>query len=240
MSTPDPSWFAQDPTTPNGQLSRDGGLAPDVAKLKHMTTREIPDVGVFVAESVPDELTDDLRRELERAGLSVHYDRREESPFAAIEWVLPTLIVLAVSRKLFDAFLGELGKDLYSLVKSRVVKLVERTSGPEAEVKVAYVVSVSSPKKLSGRAPAVVSVVAVLGSHRARFFFETDCPAEGQARAVDSMFRLLADHYSGSANDRLAILFSRGPVLWGVLPLLFDAEMGEWRCLTEAEVRGVE
>ncbi len=205
-----------------------------------MNSFEIPDVGILVTESVPDDLTDDLRHDLERAGLRVLYDRRDESPFAAMEWVIPTLIVLAFSRKLFDAFLGELGKDLYALVKKRVVRMVERTSGPNAELKVTYIVSASSPKKLSGRAPAVVSIIAILsdGQQRVRFFFRTDSSANLPSQAVDSMMDLLASHYSGSKDDRLAQLVAVGPVLWGVLPLVFDAETRAWRGLTESEVRG--
>lgn len=52
--------------------------------------------------------------------LELVVDARDPIPFAALEWFIPTAIVIYISKSYFDSFFSEMGKDHYSLLKDAI------------------------------------------------------------------------------------------------------------------------
>ena len=58
--------------------------------------------------------------------------RDEDGPFAAFEWLVPTAVVVFIGQAYFDAFLKEMGKDHYALLKAGMKSLYSKLLGPSA------------------------------------------------------------------------------------------------------------
>lgn len=85
-------------------------------------------VDSFPAEYVAD-FTDTVRAD----GLELLVQSRPTgTPFAAIEWMMPTAIVAYLAKPYFESFLKEMGKDHYGLLKVGLKNIYARVAGPKA------------------------------------------------------------------------------------------------------------
>jgi len=73
---------------------------------------------ISAPKSYPNTLIENLIT-LPKAHFSVKRTE-EQSPYAAIEWAIPTVIITYLTKPFFEAFLSEGGKELYKLVKEQV------------------------------------------------------------------------------------------------------------------------
>jgi len=197
------------------------------------------DVGISADECVQDEILDEFVQSLEEVHLRLEVERRPATVFAGIEWFLPTLVVLFLSRKLFDSLMTEAGKDIYKVVKEAVLRLLGRTSEQDAEVRAAVIVSQASPKKSAGRSPTVLSIWAILDDgSRVTFIFPADLKLELHEAAVEGMLALLKEHYMGACPPpKLGIRTEHAFARWGTLPLIIDHGAGTWNALIDSDTR---
>lgn len=188
------------------------------------------DIAVSADESVSGDLLEEFRSGLAAGNIRVFFENRESSAYATAEWwAVPTLILLFVSRKFFDAFMAEAGKDAYRFCREQFVRLIRRTTGPEADVHTQVVVSDHASKKLPPEAPPFVSVYALsLRGERVRFVFTQDLLPQSIEMAVEAMFDLLAQHYESVPHDALTALLTGARPRWGVIHLRFDQQSSAW------------
>ena len=86
-----------------------------------MTTE--PHIHVLRQENCPASPVEDFCNEL-KPELNVEaVERPEPGPFAALEWLIPTAVIVYLARPYFDGFLGEAGKDHYHKLKRAVTRL---------------------------------------------------------------------------------------------------------------------
>ncbi|MGA0608314.1 hypothetical protein ACO2Q0_20160 [Phenylobacterium sp. VNQ135] len=91
-----------------------------------MKLMERPHIGLSYLDSLPPEFFEDFQRELRTDGLRLRVDARPATPFAGVEWLLPTAVMLFLGKAYFEGFLAELGKDHYVAVKQAVHRLNDR------------------------------------------------------------------------------------------------------------------
>lgn len=165
------------------------------------------------SEIIPPDVTNELVTTLRKEGLRVEEEEREQEIFAALEWLVPTAIIVFIAKEYVGTLLKEAAKDHYPRIKKSLSKLVSRTSGEKSEVKLSYVAS--SPKKVVGKTPSVLSVIAQLhGDRIVKFVFEHDLPEVKHERAVDRMFDLLVHHFSEYPDDRITNQAPRKTTRW--------------------------
>src|SRR4051812_10695315 len=93
----------------------------------------LPHIGVSHTEHLPHESLDEFANAIRHDGLDVKRESRpQDGPDAGLEWLVPTAIVVFITKAYFDAFLKEAGKDPYLLLKKALTKLTERWTGPAA------------------------------------------------------------------------------------------------------------
>ena len=71
----------------------------------------------------------------------------KRGPFAGMEWLVPTAILVYVGKSYFDGFLKEMGKDHYQLLKKGFYSLWEKLVSPESP-QLVLVTGNSSPNKI--------------------------------------------------------------------------------------------
>jgi len=158
------------------------------------------DLAVSYLEIVPDELVDTLVSQLSHAGLVVVKERRENSVFAGVEWLLPSAIVIFIGEKYFGTMIQEAAKEHYPSVKAAFLALLRRTVGEGRQVRITRIASRQTPHKLSSEQPAAVSIYAILRSgHHVKFAFDDTMNEDVHMAALEDMLLVLERYYAGDS-----------------------------------------
>ena len=174
------------------------------------------EIGIIHTANIPAELFEPFRDEAQSAGISVFIETRPSAgPFAGVAWLLPTAVMLFVTRKYFDALLSEMGKDHYQILKSATRKLSSMMNA----VKVTVISS--SPGKAAGaeRYSLAYSIWSNIGGRRVKFLLPVDCTDKEVEEASDAIFDFIARAEPSDLPDE------DGSIATLIL-LAFDAKQG--------------
>lgn len=84
----------------------------------------------YNAEVVPDDLVDEFVAAIATTEFTPDVNRLERSPiYATIEWLVPTALVIFITKSYFQSFLTEMGKDHYTLLKNALKRAANRLIG---------------------------------------------------------------------------------------------------------------
>jgi len=96
----------------------------------------LPHIRIGYRDTVPAELIDHLTRTIAHEGLDLRVEAAPaDEVFAALEWLLPTAVVIFLGKAYFDAFLKEAGKDHYHLLKAGVASLWRACFGDKRTIR---------------------------------------------------------------------------------------------------------
>jgi hypothetical protein len=161
-----------------------------------MNRAALPHIGISYEDRVPEAVFDEFRNMVAAEGLDLEIEARESAgPFAGIEWLIPTAVILFVTQSYFAGFLGEMGKDHYALFKQGVKGLRKRFN----QVKVTVI---GTPGKASAEQPySLLYSICFEGVDGRMFKFlvpsaEYD-PANGE-KAMDAFLDFLEAYYGGA------------------------------------------
>ncbi len=127
-------------------------------------------VGILHVDSLPESLFSDFLAEVEHDSLQVDVESYEQQVYGGIEWLLPTAAAVYITKSYFDGFLGEMGKDHYTLLKKGLGTLWGKLLGPDAP----RFSVIATPGKVSNDRPysLVYSIVAeAAGGYRFKLLF---------------------------------------------------------------------
>ena len=92
-----------------------------------------PHLALMHADTIPPEYVADFTETVRADRLELAVQARPfGGPYAALEWMMPTVIVAYLAKPYFESFLKEMGKDHYGLVKDGLKKIYARVAGPKA------------------------------------------------------------------------------------------------------------
>jgi hypothetical protein len=119
--------------------------------------------------------------------------RPDPGPYAGMEWVVPTAIVVYVGKAYFESFLKEVGKDHYAILKKAVIKLSSKFTGAHAP-RSRIVFSRGKAESEAPRYSLVYSIVADIGSGlRAKLLLQSDFDADTCNAAQEAFLDFLSD-----------------------------------------------
>ena len=159
----------------------------------------IPHIRVVHRDDIsPDKFTE-FANSIQKVGLNFEcVSVPKPGPYAGIEWLMPTFVVVFIAKSYFDGFLKEAGKDHYQLLKTGLAKLSEKfdqTSMPETKL-------VFSTGKAKDEIPKFLlsySVYAELEEGiTAKLLLHTDFTAEQCNEALSSFLDFLQDAHEGN------------------------------------------
>jgi hypothetical protein len=140
---------------------------------------------------------------------------------AGIQWLLPTAIVIYVSKSYFDGYLKEAGKEHYHLLKAAIGSLWSSFFGESRAVRIARVGSrgkVATDQKYS----ITISVMAEANSGlRFKLLFEDACTSEELNQAVASFLGFLERYYEGSLDEDTEVRLSKARVIGRTILLAY-------------------
>jgi len=123
--------------------------------------------------------------------------RDEEGLYAGIEWLLPTAVVVYLGKSYFDAFLKEMGKDHYILLKKGLNRLRERFFGLAAPR-----VTLIGTRGKAMEGQVYSHTFSVLAEARPREFFklliQSEVTQDEYEAIIDSFLSFLDSYHGGS------------------------------------------
>lgn len=94
-----------------------------------------PHLAILHTASVPEEIFSEFRSITASDNLNLSIISREDGGiYAAIEWLIPTAVIVYIGKSYFDGFLKEMGKDHYALLKNGLKTLRAKFLGSNAPV----------------------------------------------------------------------------------------------------------
>jgi hypothetical protein len=92
-----------------------------------------PQIAIFHVNTVPSQAFDEFRRITASPEVDVQVVAVDPpGPMAAIEWLMPTVVIGFVASAYFGGFFQEMGKEHYLLVKERFKRLYPEVAGPDS------------------------------------------------------------------------------------------------------------
>ena len=168
-------------------------------------TDGLPHIGIGYRDSIPEEIIDRLTRTIahERLDLRVESAPADEV-VAALEWLLPTAVVIFLGKAYFDAFLKEAGKEHYHLLKAAVASLWRVFFGGERAVRLRFVATAGKAPDAGPYSLAFSIVAEAEGGYRFKLLLE-DSIDETAFNAVTARFLDFLDAYHAAKGGALPL-----------------------------------
>jgi hypothetical protein len=180
-------------------------------------------VDLIVEEHVPLEIFDDFRAAVEVDGFQLQIDRRpKDGPFASLVWLMPTAIMLYITKSYFDGFLGEMGKDHYTCLKGGLKTLRDRLS----LVKVTLFTSGANKAPTAQPYSLAFSIWIEGDQGKVKFLIPQECEQSEADAAMDAFLDFLEAYYAGALQPAQLTKLANAPVLGRTLLLAFNPETG--------------
>lgn len=180
-----------------------------------------PDVALVHVESLSASLFDEFREAVSDDDLALVIESREETPFAGIEWLLPTAVVVFITHSYFDGIFKEMGKDHYSLLKVGLKSLWKKLLGP---VGPKFVIA-SSPGKTNANQPysVVYSIMADAGPGlKFKLLFPSDISEVEYEETLSAFLEFLKKFHGKTLEVEMIERLKSARVVGGTLLLVYD------------------
>src|SRR5262245_42366134 len=188
------------------------------------TSMTPPHLAVVHTTSIPEALLSDFMQLVAAEKLDLRMESREEDgPFAVIEWLIPTAVIVYISKSYFDAFLKEMGKDHYALLKAGLRTLCGKLVGPPAP----KVMIIATKGKVRGdhTYSLLLSVLAEAGDGLIlKLLLRTDVPSDEHDRVLATFLAFLEDYHDGTLDRRSVERLKRARVVGRTILVAFNSE----------------
>lgn len=159
-------------------------------------------IGIIRYKNCPKEIITDTIDDLKTDGLSIEVQEYIPSPFAAMEWIIPTAIAAYIGKPYFDGFLKEAGQDHYQILKNWFKKLANNTRA----LKVFTITSSGSEDKITdgySQSKAISLLIQTKSDRTVKLLLDRNLTKEDWDDAIDQLFDYVMENYENLPNDRL-------------------------------------
>ena len=154
---------------------------------------------------VPEDLFEDFLRDAKGANLPIETSTRTVGPIMALEWLLPTTVIVFLAKPFLDAFLNRAADDVadavYPKIKNAITKLVIKvlvsTRGSWKRI------TTSGELPREGRSAFFSIESETKEATRIKFVFNEGANEEQYAACVDQAIQLLQAHHLETTLDPL-------------------------------------
>ncbi|WP_154662554.1 hypothetical protein [Solimonas flava] len=186
-----------------------------------------PQLGVSYVEDLPSEPFDEFVAEVQCSELDLRCEARERpGPYAGLEWLVPTAVVVFIGRAYFDAFLKEAGKDHYHILKAALKKLTKKFIGPSVPTGRIYFAGANKVQSPVPRYSLAYSVIASLGNGLSvKLLLPPDLSAEECNSAVEVFTAFLEAGIEGTLDPTSVEGLVNAKPVGGTLLVAYSREL---------------
>jgi len=188
---------------------------------------QTPHIAIVHTTRFPRETFAEFERLVEAPQLEFQVEERDEGgPFAGIEWLLPTAVILFLGKSYFDGFLKEMGKDHYALLKAAFKTVYAKLIGPASpEVKIIS----TKGKSLENHSYSLnYSVLAELGPNlRLKLLIQNGASQVEYERTISAFLEFASSFHAGTLDPSMTRELSKARVMGGTVLVAYDAESSQ-------------
>ena len=170
-----------------------------------MDKQKIPDIIFNYPTSYPQEEIEKEISGIKDEKLDLKVNKENPRAYMALEWIVPTIFGVYILKPYFNAFLSEMGKDHYQLLKKGLKKIVKKIK----QLKARMIASSDSPDKLSKKytKSVVISIVAQCNNNQQiKLLFNNELELVYWESAIDEFLDYLLENYNSYPKDRLSTI----------------------------------
>jgi hypothetical protein len=183
-----------------------------------------PHLALIYVDTISADSFSEFARDVAAEGLNLHVESREISgPYAALEWLIPTAVIVYVSKSYFDGFLKEMGKDHYALFKRGLNGLYEKVLGAAAP----EVTLVSSAGKVKSDQPYSLyySIIAEAGEGlKFKLLLAQSASAEEYQASVAAFLAFVETYHANTMEHANRELLDKSSVVGGTILLGYNLD----------------
>ncbi len=183
---------------------------------------KLPQVVLSYTHSISEEIFADFLRLVSPAGLDIQVESREaDGPYAGLEWLMPTAVIIFIGKSYFDSFFSEMGKDHYSMLKAGLKSLRAKLFGS----KTPKVVKLGTQGKLAVNQSYsfVFSIIAEAEPGlRFKLLLQSEPSEEEYEEIINAFFNFLAEYHSGNLAIATVDMLQKCRVVGGTLLISFN------------------
>lgn len=170
--------------------------------VKPMIKQPSPSIGIQALAPLSEKDFSDVLAHLADKGVSCAFEQREPTPYASLDWLIPSGIVLFMTRSYFDGIFKEIGKDHYQWFKAAASSLYRKALGDNPEVEFS-VVSAGKPKTPFHFSGSLSFVYSNDCGYRVKLLFPLDVTTEDYESSCEEFMKLVATHEAKRSDDPL-------------------------------------
>lgn len=162
----------------------------------------------------------------------------KRGPFAGMEWLVPTAILVYVGKSYFDGFLKEMGKDHYQLLKKGFYSLWEKLVSPESP-QLVLVTGNSSPNKIIKDNPYSLYFSITAEAHnnlQFKLLIQQNCTFEIYQKTINSFLDFL-EKYHNNKLDRIFIDKLHKSSISRIILVSYDIEKNMLKFITLEDIK---
>ncbi len=168
-----------------------------------MAAAEI-EIGLSYLEAIPEQYFADFVSDIRATGTNLQTKARENEPYQALEWVIPTAVAVYFGKPFIDAIIkraaDDFGDAVYPKIKSAVQRLVRRIFIKQPlSIKV-----ISTAKHKVANPDSIVFSIYAAGKDKSlKFVFNEPLTEDQYLACIDALFSQLADHHNAKVTDSI-------------------------------------
>ena len=189
-----------------------------------------PHLVVSYREDISEKIAEEMIEVIKHPNLNLYIDKREKGEvFAGVEWLLPTTVMLILTRSYFDAFLKEMGKDHYNFLKKSVLKIWDKVSGKKRQLKLTTTGTKgkSSKNQLYSLAFSIMS--QSIDEFHFKFLFEENLNTDECEKYISLIIKFLDIHHFGQGDIEDCILNEKIKHSGKTILIVFDKDIEKLR-----------
>ena len=161
-----------------------------------------PIIGINISESLPEDQFSDFFEVLNSHDVSYRLEKTKAAYYASLEWLIPTGVVLYITKSYFEAMLKEIGKEHYQWLKIALPSLYKKVLGskPEVEYRLASPSGIKTPSYFS---PTFSFVYVNQSGSRVKLLFPLDVTESDYTTSCLEFIKIIAIHEKGEQADAL-------------------------------------
>jgi hypothetical protein len=193
--------------------------------MPHRGGAVLPTIAIAYTNRIPADTFAEFRRLVDAEGLGLQVEEREEDgPYAGLEWLIPTAVIVFIGNAYFGSFLKEMGKDHYALLKAGLKSLHSHLLGPKAP----EVVVLSTKGKASSDQPysLLYSLLAEgEGGIRFKLLLQRSATQEEYEATVNAFLAFLEAYHAGTLEPSVVSELQKTRVMGKTLLLAFNPSL---------------
>jgi hypothetical protein len=168
---------------------------------------KFPDIALSYDERISTKTFEEFESIIDKTGFSYAKEPREHGPFAGVEWLLPTAVILFIGKAYFDSFFKEMGKDHYHLIKKGLRSFRKSFLSKTKVIQYKRVAVPTSKIPEDPICSVLFSIMAKTKNGQSIKFLFPECVSEEDFQeSIEAFFCLLKENYSSEDVNKLNTL----------------------------------